>query len=134
MITAENIAEAEKECFEDAWSVGSVSSLMSSDTAVIITENDGDTLLGYALGAISADECELYRIAVLRQYRRTGLGQKLLAEFIGQARKKAAKIFLEVRADNKAAISLYEKNGFLRIAVRKMYYGDTDALIYELDF
>jgi [ribosomal protein S18]-alanine N-acetyltransferase len=40
-------------------------------------------------------------------------------------------VLLEVRADNDAAIRLYERHGFERIAVRRRYYqpGDVDAHI-----
>ena len=40
-------------------------------------------------------------------------------------------IFLEVRASNTPAISLYLKCGFEKISVRKKYYGDPaeDAVI-----
>jgi ribosomal-protein-alanine N-acetyltransferase len=40
------------------------------------------------------------------------------------------KIFLEVAADNAAAIALYERAGFARIAVRPKYYnGAADAVV-----
>jgi len=45
---------------------------------------------------------------------------------------------LEVRASNAAAIRLYEKQGFNKLAVRKAYYpasnGREDALLYCRSF
>ena len=40
------------------------------------------------------------------------------------------KIFLEVREKNAPAISLYIKNGFVKISERKNYYGDENAVVY----
>ena len=41
---------------------------------------------------------------------------------------------LEVRADNAAAIRLYRRHGFERLAVRRGYYqpGDVDAWVMRL--
>ena len=43
-------------------------------------------------------------------------------------------VLLEVRAENTAAQSLYEKAGFERIGIRRGYYrpGGTDALVLRL--
>jgi ribosomal-protein-alanine N-acetyltransferase len=50
------------------------------------------------------------------------------------ARQGATSVLLEVRADNPAAIRLYERTGFERIAVRRRYYqpGDIDAHVMRL--
>ena len=43
--------------------------------------------------------------------------------------------FLEVRAGNIPAISLYKKTGFTQVSVRKKYYQDNqeDALLMNLE-
>ena len=43
-------------------------------------------------------------------------------------------ITLEVREDNKAAITLYEKNNFVKVGRRKKYYKDLDAIIMTRNF
>lgn len=54
-------------------------------------------------------------------YRRQGLGRRLLAACIEKAwRKGLTRIELEARADNTAAIALYEKLGFEHEAVKPM--------------
>ena len=40
-------------------------------------------------------------------------------------------ITLEVKMDNFPAISLYEKNGFERKAIRKGYYNGIDGILME---
>ncbi|MDW8245668.1 MAG: ribosomal protein S18-alanine N-acetyltransferase [Sandaracinaceae bacterium] len=89
--------------------------------------------LGYAIGSIVLDEAELSWIGVLPQFRRQGLGKKLLQAFIQGVRKEGARqVFLEVRADNGPAIALYDSFGFERIALRRGYYGDADAIVMRL--
>jgi ribosomal protein S18 acetylase RimI-like enzyme len=57
-----------------------------------------------------------------------------MLQLIAQARERGAReIFLEVRADNPAAQSLYESLGFEPIAVRPRYYlGGIDAVVMRL--
>ena len=44
----------------------------------------------------------------------------------------AASLFLEVGADNPAALALYAGLGFTRVGMRKAYYNGGDALVLRL--
>ena len=67
--------------------------------------------------------------------RRLGLGRKLVARFVYQARLRGAqRAFLEVSAENAAARALYDSAGFAVAGRRKGYYvtpegGRIDALV-----
>jgi ribosomal-protein-alanine N-acetyltransferase len=70
------------------------------------------------------------------QFRRQGIGKRILKELIEIAASKGAGLMtLEVRENNEAARQLYEKTGFRLIAIRKGYYVDTneDAYVYLKD-
>lgn len=127
--------EVEQTCFHGNWTNETLLSELKSPTSRFCTEKRDNIIVGYALGKIAADESELYRIAVLPQYRRQGIAEKLLNELhkilIGSG---AACCFLEVRSKNSPAIALYQKCGYNRIALRKNYYGDDDAVIFRKDF
>ena len=131
MTDAEKIYALEAACFSDPWSLTAVENQLKSGNGVwLITEENGIPC-GYALGSIVCGEAELYRIAVSKDFRRQGLGERLLASFIEKCRENGGeKIFLEVRSRNTPAISLYKKAGFEEISVRKGYYGDDDAVIF----
>lgn len=131
MTDAEKIYGLETACFSDPWSLTAVENQLKSGNAIwLITEENGIPC-GYALGSIVCGEAELYRIAVSDDFRRRGLGEKLLSGFIEKCRSMdGEKIFLEVRSRNVPAISLYKKAGFEEISVRKGYYGDDDAVIF----
>ncbi len=75
-------------------------------------------------------ETEILRVKVRASARELGLGNRLISELI--ALKTGAgcdKILLEVNEHNFPAISLYLRNGFLRVGERKKYYHNTDSAI-----
>lgn len=84
------------------------------------------------VGPYAADILYIY---VDPEWRRRGLGEILLQGALHElyARPALEALFLEVRAENKPAIALYERLGFEKIDVRRGYYrnGD-DAMIYRL--
>ena len=128
--TTRFMAEVEAACFEKPWTAGEIRPAAESEYSVCAVEAG----VGYAIGRMSFDEAELYRIAVLPACRGRGEGGRLLRRFTDEcASRGAEKIFLEVRAENRPARAMYEKHGFVQIAVRNGYYGDDDAVIYVLD-
>lgn len=78
------------------------------------------------------DEAELFRIAVIPEARRNGLGKILLEKMLEDwNRLRISRAFLEVRSSNTAARALYEKYGFKPLGVRKKYYNNAeDAVVY----
>jgi ribosomal-protein-alanine N-acetyltransferase len=72
------------------------------------------------------EEAHITTIAVNSEYRRRGLGERLLSLLIDLARAhNTARLTLEVRESNEAAIALYEHFGFERKSLLPNYYGDT---------
>lgn len=123
------IASLEYECFGEPWDEQAVKAVCESPDGICVYMSG----TGYALGKIAADEAELYRIAVVPSRRRLGFGGMILDDFIKECREVGAeRIFLEVRSKNVPAITLYEHKGFVRIGVRRGYYPDDDAIMYEL--
>jgi ribosomal-protein-alanine N-acetyltransferase len=69
------------------------------------------------------DEVHLLSVAVAPALQRRGYGRRLVDHLIGYARgHDAARILLEVRVDNVAAIALYEQLGFEVTRTRRAYY------------
>ena len=76
------------------------------------------------------DCADITNIAVDPEYRREGLGGKMLELLANVSRDRGMEsITLEVRASNIPAISLYEKYGFERSGLRKRYYKDNEDAI-----
>jgi len=75
---------------------------------------------------------DLMTIAVAPGHRGTGIGGELLADLEERAAAAGAEaLLLEVRADNEAARSLYDRRGYAVLTVRRGYYqpGNVDALV-----
>jgi len=89
----------------------------------------------FLLGRVVLDEAELLTIAVAPAARRRGAGKGLVLEFEESARLRgAATSFLEVAADNMAAIALYTGCGYSESGRRTGYYramnaAATDAIL-----
>ena len=88
-------------------------------------------VIGYVGVQTLGDELNLLKIAVLPQYRKLGVGFKLMAyTFDYKKQNNLSSYFLEVREDNQKAIKLYQKYGFKIKSKREKYYSDgTDALV-----
>jgi len=107
----------------------------NSRIALVVESATSKTMLGFVIGRMVADECELENIVVDLPVQRRGLALKLLNAFIAEAGKRnVERIFLEVREANTAARRLYEKYGFELVGRRKAYYKDPieDAVLYRL--
>ena len=102
---------------------------VTSDSRFVVTvaEQNGQVLgwvAGFARSRGSVPWGRVYAIAVDPRARGRKLGWRLLANIISAIEQRGAtQIFLEVRADNHAAISLYQKFGFVSCRALPNYYG-----------
>jgi ribosomal-protein-alanine N-acetyltransferase len=90
------------------------------------------SLLGWAGVRVVGDTAEVLTVGVVPRARRQGIGGRLLAMLLDEARRRGAvEAFLEVRVDNTAAQQLYEQARFVRVGVRRGYYagGRVDAVV-----
>ncbi|WP_417261868.1 ribosomal protein S18-alanine N-acetyltransferase [Celeribacter sp.] len=131
----EMLAEIHAASFETPrpWSATEFAGLLSM-TGVFLVTGDGPS---FALGRFVPHEAELLTLAVAPEARGQGLGRKILKAYEKEAdRQIALKSFLEVAADNEAAISLYLSEGYSESGRRKQYYTapdktKVDALVME---
>lgn len=117
------VRDMEQICFPDPWSSASIGEGLKNNLDTwIILEEEG-VALGYCAFRILAGEGELFRIAILPQYRGRGLAKKLMEYMVNYSREMNVKsISLEVREGNKKARNLYKTYGFLEESIRKNYY------------
>ncbi|HVN10447.1 MAG TPA: ribosomal protein S18-alanine N-acetyltransferase [Kineosporiaceae bacterium] len=98
----------------------------------VVAEREDGALAGYAGLMVGGSEADVQTIGVAPAAQGRGVGTLLLRALVGEAaRRGAASLLLEVRADNVPAIALYGREGFARIAVRRRYYqpGGVDAWV-----
>ncbi len=113
------------------------SELSHPETRWYVVAENPETMdvVGYAGLLAPGSEADVQTIAVAPHTQGQGVGRVLLDALIDQARERSAtSLLLEVRADNDAAIKLYSRRGFERIAIRRRYYqpGDIDAWVMRL--
>lgn len=114
--------------FADAWDMQALKQMLAHPGAFAFHHHDG-----FVLARVAACEAEILTLAVAPSARGKGLGRALLQAAIDAARIKGAKeMFLEVGADNPAALALYAGLGFANVATRKGYYAGRDALVLRL--
>ncbi len=131
------IALLEKRVFAHPWSEADFIYEMEQNPVAryLVAQRDG-TLLGFAGAHVILDEGHITNVAVAPEERGRGVGRALMQALMQYAANLGVRyLTLEVRASNAAAISLYESLGFIRVSVRKRYYGDNgeDALLMVCD-
>ncbi|MEX3011243.1 GNAT family N-acetyltransferase [Hoeflea sp. TYP-13] len=128
--------------FSRIWSDGEIQALIGQDAVFgFIAHRPGKRGRsgGFVLARLAADEAEILTIAVHPKYRETGLGWRLMGAVLRHLRTEGAQsLFLEVDEGNEAAIALYQKIGFSKVAERAAYYDQdsgakTAALVMRLD-
>ncbi len=106
---------------------GAIRRIVSGDAAAA-----DERLLGFIGVWLMVGEAHIVTVAARDEYRRIGIGERLLIASIELAQEYDQELVtLEVRASNEAAQRLYAKYGFDRAGLRVRYYSDNheDAVI-----
>lgn len=117
------------------WVVKIASEIFHTGDLESFFKNENYKIIGienvvFAIFQLVAGEAEIIYIAVREEFRRQGIGGKMLEYFIENFKPES--IFLEVRDSNINAQRMYEKYNFKNIGIRKGYYeGGEDALLME---
>ncbi|MBW3637768.1 MAG: ribosomal protein S18-alanine N-acetyltransferase, partial [Armatimonadetes bacterium] len=102
---------------------------------VLLQRDEKGDAVGYLIGWIVGDEAELARIGVLPEFRGRGDAKKLLDVALEVWRKRgAARVWLEVRESNAAALGLYQSRGFQIVGKRANYYENGEAALLMTHF
>lgn len=99
-----------------------------------VADLDG-RVVGMMVAWFIVDEIHIATIATHPDFRKQGIGEKLLLHTLQSAKEEGALTsFLEVRESNDAALELYRKFGFVESGRRESYYNDNgeDAILMTL--
>lgn len=100
------------------WSAAEMAEMLTSPLCFVLDEP-----MGFLIGRVVAGEAEVLTVAVDPAARRQGVGTVLMSRFLAQSKARAAEVaFLEVAADNVAALGLYSTFGFTQTGRRRGYY------------
>jgi len=130
--------EIEQRSFPTPWSESSFRyELLENPYASLFVarRREPAIVVAFACVWVVDQEIKVNNIAVHPDWRRRGVGRRLLRHLVDFARSLACReMTLEVRPSNEAALALYGEAGFAPIGRRKQYYTDTheDAIIMGL--
>ncbi|WP_195262736.1 MULTISPECIES: ribosomal protein S18-alanine N-acetyltransferase [unclassified Clostridium] len=121
-------------CFSTPWSKSSITGELNNPLAKYIVAKDIETnlIVGFVGVWIVVGEADITNIAVHPNYRKLGIGSKLLSCLIDLCEDlNCSLVNLEVRVSNISAQNLYKKFSFIENGLRKGYYEDNkeDALL-----
>lgn len=124
------VLRIERESFPAPWSAAMFAlELTRADSLCLVGEADGE-IVGYVVCSQLDLDWHLMNIAVPPPCRGRGIAKALMTSLLAELGNEA-RMTLEVRPSNQAAIALYESFGFMLAGRRTRYYADTgeDALI-----
>ncbi|MBQ8910320.1 MAG: ribosomal protein S18-alanine N-acetyltransferase [Oscillospiraceae bacterium] len=131
------LAELEKLCFSDPWSVSAFEYELNNPLSLWLVAVSGETVAGYVGSQTVIDESDMMNIAVAPAFRRQGIAKRLIDSLIlGLQERGSHTLTLEVRSSNEPAISLYRQLGFIQVGRRPNYYRNPkeDALILRKEW
>jgi [ribosomal protein S18]-alanine N-acetyltransferase len=133
---AGSLARLHARCFPaDPWSRAALERLLTLPGAFLrAAPGPGGAPAGFILALIAGGEAEILTLCVAPGARRRGVARTLLTALYARAQAAcAARLVLEVAADNPEARALYAAEGFATVGRRPGYYrrkyGAADALI-----
>ncbi len=112
----------EQAAHRNPWSLSLIKDCFSPEHLILGIFRE-QQLMGYLIAHIILDEVSLLNLCVDPAYQRQGCGRILLQHFVSAMHDQGIRqCFLEVRASNCRAQSLYTQLGFEKVGVRKNYY------------
>jgi ribosomal-protein-alanine N-acetyltransferase len=113
--------------FDNKWQPNDFINMNESENYSFILIKKNSKTAGYLILYDTTDSIDLFEIAVDSSFLRQGMGTMLLEVLF--EKKSDRNIFLEVSEDNEKALSLYKKNNFKEISIRKNYYKNGKSAI-----
>lgn len=129
--------EIDKQVFNaSAWSLPTFwSEFTQRNRYYLALVDEKKEIMGFGGIAFNGADADIQTMVIKPEFQKKGYGKKLLDALLEKVyENKSKRVFLEVVAENKPAISLYLSRKFEQIAKRSNYYPDgSDAVVMQLD-
>lgn len=117
-----SVAQIEAECFAEPWGESSLRLLLGEQGVAFVAIASG-RVVAYGGMMTVLDEGQITNIAVLSDFRRMGIGRRIMDTLEGFALEHGISMLsLEVRESNLAARKLYVSCGWREEGIRKNFY------------
>ncbi|MGQ9718677.1 MAG: ribosomal protein S18-alanine N-acetyltransferase [Nitrososphaerales archaeon] len=126
----DQVLAIERVCFKHPYDYLTFFYFLTKEPEGFYVAEENGHILGYAIFSSKDDKGNVISIAVLPEFRRRGIGSKLLEEGLEFLSKKVKEVELQVRVGNREAINFYRRFGFREKCLIYNYYPDgEDALV-----
>ena len=129
--------EIDKQVFNaSAWSLPTFwSEFTQRNRYYLALVDEKKEIMGFGGIAFNGADADIQTMVIKPEFQKKGYGKQLLDALLEKVKENNSKrVFLEVVAENKPAITLYLSRKFEQIAKRSNYYPDgSDAVIMQLD-
>jgi ribosomal-protein-alanine acetyltransferase len=124
-----SVCSIEDQCFGiDRWPRECFLWYANASPGLFLVAVRGAQIVGYSIAMVRCGRASIDSIAVRSAVRQSGVGSALLRETIRRLRRRRTQnVTLMVRRNNDAAIRLYRRFGFRRVATIARYYEDGAA-------
>lgn len=117
------VLAVEVRAYSYPWSRGNFIDSLAAGYLAEVLVDDEDAVLGYSLALPGAGEMHLLNLTVAPEHQGRGLGRTLMEALHQHAlRLQLDTVFLEVRASNQRARTLYTRLGYADVGLRRAYY------------
>ena len=106
--------------------VYSINEMLEDQVSKVYVYEMDDKIVGFIIATDLTETCDILSLIVDPEYRNRKIATNLIDYLISELDENLKLITLEVRANNTAAIHLYDKFGFEVVNVRKKYYANGD--------
>lgn len=114
--------------FERPWSSQDFYEILAMPFTSIKLILVNDNCAGFVVYSIIQNEMELLSIGLLAEFRSQGIGKQSFRQLLSTPETQSARsIYLEVRSNNKNALTFYRHLGFESISKRPDYYHLTNG-------
>ena len=109
--------------FKTPWTEPLFYNEISKNIALSRVAKINNKIAGYLCANLIIDEGHILNLAVHPEYRGQGVASFMIGEMVEIMKDNSCRsVFLEVRASNEGARTIYEKFGFTLLSTRKDYY------------
>ncbi len=125
------VMAVERRAFSTPWSLAMFVLELSKPSGICLAALRDERIVAYVICSRYDTVWHVMNVAVDPSARRAGVATGMLDALLAEIADPRARLTLEVRRSNAAAIALYERFGFRSAGTRRRYYQDNgeDALI-----
>lgn len=136
LITSERVYQIAEESYPNGspWSVTNFQTDLDTSLAGYGFAVKDEKAIGFIGYRHFLGEAEITNFGVNQLFKQQGIGSRLMAACLSHLDEQGMKqLFLEVRASNQSARTVYQKFGLKEVAIRKNYYRDPneDAVVMQ---